>query len=68
MIDFAIKANDVLWEGPATESRNRLEEKFGLAAKSKTFIILFGGIKTAFKQMDEESKVLGGACLSIKLV
>lgn len=61
MLDFAVKANDLLWEGPPTESRLKLVEKFGEAAKSKTLVILFAGVKSAFKRMEEESKVLGGA-------
>lgn len=61
MLDFAVKANIVLWEGPATESRNKLVEKFGPSAKSKTLVILFDGVKQAFRKMEEEAKVLGGA-------
>jgi hypothetical protein len=56
MLDFAVKANVILWEGPETESRLKLVEKFGDAAKSKTLVVLFHGIKSAFKQMEKEVK------------
>lgn len=56
MLDFAVKANVILWDSPPTVMRTKLESKFGHSAKSKTLVVLFQGVKSAFKQLENELK------------
>lgn len=55
LLDFAMKMNNVLWEGPVTNGQIKMVEKFGEnEAKNKSLVILFHGMKSAFNQMNKE--------------
>lgn len=57
MLDFAVKTNIILWEGPHTESHKRLIEKFGWqTAKAKTLAVVFQGVKLSFEMLDREAE------------
>lgn len=48
VLEFAMKANVILWEGPPTDNCNRVIEKLGLErAKVHTLGLLFRATKLA---------------------